>query len=298
MKILGILLWIYLSTLSANHITNYKIINRCYIDSNSTNMSALREFDIDGISRVWSVDIETLDTVVVDANQSYLPQCPESNYSRLLKESIEAPFPLQNDGIVSTVDIPTITTDLCPSSKSGFEEEFYCGLMRSFPTPVPVTVFITGRWIEKHDEEWSMLKAWDRDGNLSITWGNHTYTHPYHPHKPLVENFVLSAEYNLTEDILALEQKLLSDGVVPSIFFRFPGLVSDKHSMEIVARLGLVTIGSNTWIAKGEPVKQSSIILLHGNKNEHRGINMFQKLLVDTNLTKVDSISRQLMKKR
>ena len=49
-------------TLSANQISNYKIINRCYVDSNGTNMSALREFDIDGMSKVWSVDTETLDT--------------------------------------------------------------------------------------------------------------------------------------------------------------------------------------------------------------------------------------------
>ena len=47
--------------------------------------------------------------------------------------------------------------------------------------------------------------------------------------------------------------------------------------METVANLGLITIGSNTWIAKGQKIKEDSIVLAHGNKNEPKGVDMLLK---------------------
>jgi len=103
--------------------------------------------------------------------------------------------------------------------------------------------------------------------------------HIYHPKAPLTHNFVLSPEENLTKDILDLEITLLKNGITPSPFFRFPGLVSNAKSVHIVKSLNLIPIGSNTWLAKGEKIKNGSIILVHGNKNEPKGVDMLLKLI-------------------
>jgi len=294
MKIFLFLMFGYI-TLNAHNITGYKTIQKCYLDKNAHVQVALREFDMDGNSTVWSVDAATLETRLDNSRQSYLEKCSISEYSQLLDKSISKPFPMQNDGITSNENGIVITTDLCPSSKKGFEKQLYLDLMKKFKKPVPVTLFVTGRWIDKHLASFKQFQKWQDDGNMSVTWGNHTYTHPYHPSKPLSENFALSKDYNLTKDTLMLEQKLLSEGVIPSIFFRFPGLVSDKKSMIDIGNLGLVTIGSNTWLAKNQKIKKNSIILLHGNKNEHKGVVMFEKLL-DANssmLMKLGTLTRK-----
>jgi len=103
---------------------------------------------------------------------------------------------------------------------------------------------------------------------------------------------VLSPEENLSRDILTLEKTLLERGIVPSVFFRFPGLVSDKKSIETVTGLGLVTIGSDAWLAKGEKPKEGSIILLHGNGNEPEGIEIFLKILHNGGISELDPLSQ------
>ena len=40
------------------------------------------------------------------------------------------------------------------------------------------------------------------------------------------------------------------------------------NSIQYVADLGLITLGSNAWLRKGEEPNFGSIILIHGNKNE------------------------------
>jgi hypothetical protein len=108
----------------------------------------------------------------------------------------------------------------------------------------------------------------------------------------LDKNFVLSKEEHLVKDILDLEITLIKNGVTPSIFFRFPGLVSNKKSIESVKSLSLITIGSNTWLAKKEPIKEGSIILVHGNKNEPLGVDIFLKLLKNNNITKLNDLKK------
>ena len=279
--------------LVANSISNYKPINRC-VKFNSKEYLAIRSFDFNSKKVFLIVDVNSLKTGVVEQNATLENNCSEqilnSRYAKLLNYEKSLPHKLQNDGIVSNAGGVTITTDLCPSSKEGFEERLYLALIKKFKNPVPITVFITKRWIDKHQKEFAQLKQWDRDKNLSITWGNHTALHTYHPKFPLEHNFVLSPEENLTKDVLDLEVTLLENGVVPSIFFRFPGLVSDKKSVDIVTNLGLITIGSNTWLAKGEKLKTDSIILLHGNKNEPKGVDIFLKLLQENSITQPKEI--------
>ncbi len=277
------------SFLFANSISNYKAINSC-IKYNLTEYIAIRSLEFNNKKALLIVDANSLKTGLILQNSANEVPCSNkilnSRYFKLLKQEQNKKHPLQDDGIVSSSKGIVITTDLCPSSKKGFEDRLYLALIKKFNNPVPVTLFITKRWILKHKEEFKQFKKWDREGKLAITWGNHTARHIYHPKAKLEHNFVLSPEENLTSDILDLEVELLEDGIAPSIFFRFPGLVSNKKSIDIVTNLGLITIGTNCWIAKGDKIKNDSIILLHGNKNEPKGVDIFLKYLQEFNLTK------------
>jgi hypothetical protein len=80
-------------------------------------------------------------------------------------------------------------------------------------------------------------------------------------------------------EVLGAERALLERGLVPSVFFRFPGLVSSPDLVEAVVRLGLVPLGSDAWLAKGERPTPGSVVLVHGNGNEPLGVRKFIELL-------------------
>ena len=75
------------------------------------------------------------------------------------------------------------------------------------------------------------------------------------------------------------EQLLLENGLIPSPFFRFPGLVADGTLLARLRELSLIPLGSNAWLAKGEQPEDGSVILVHGNGNEPRGIELLMPLL-------------------
>ncbi|MDP4207131.1 MAG: hypothetical protein Q8859_14190, partial [Bacteroidota bacterium] len=58
-----------------------------------------------------------------------------------------------------------------------------------------------------------------------------------------------------------------------------PGLVSDRKVFNKVISYGVIPIGSNAWLAKGQKLKPGSIVLLHGNCNEPVGVNDFIQFL-------------------
>jgi hypothetical protein len=72
---------------------------------------------------------------------------------------------------------------------------------------------------------------------------------------------------------------MLSKGIVPSVFFRFPGLVSSNKIIEQVLSFGLIPVGSDAWLAKGQQAKDGSIVLIHANGNEEIGVQDFIQLL-------------------
>ena len=281
------LLWVRLilfalaqSVAAETEITHYRAVHPAYCTRiDHEEWTVLREFHEENRTRFLSVDTRTLRTGILDAPVRRSSCRDGSRYRRLLRSASSPPFPLQNDGITHGDHGLYLTTDLCPSSKKGFERRLYETIVQHFPHPVPLTLFITERWIDAHPDAFETLRSWDRNGSLEITWGNHTAWHHYHPGKPLEKNFVLSPEENLTADVLELERTLLQRGITPSIFFRFPGLVSDERSVQTVQGLGLITIGTDAWLAKGQTPKEGSILLLHGNRNEPKGIDRFLRLL-------------------
>ncbi len=289
--------WMYVSMLSipilataqSSTIENYTPLTppRCRGET-----AVLRTFGRGGVSMELVVDTRTLRTRIQAAQKVPTRPCGDSRYLRLLRKASAAPWPLQNDGITRGRRGLYLTTDLCPSSKPGYEDRLYRALIQRLPHPVPVTLFLTERWIEKHPAAFRELRAWDRNGSLAITWGNHTAWHHYHPGRPLRENFVLSPEEHLREDVLELEKGLLRRGVIPSVFFRFPGLVSNRRAVETLRSLGLVILGSDAWIAKGEHPREGSVILLHGNGNEPRGVDRFLKMLEEGKIQSLQTIEK------
>src|SRR4030067_2171554 len=91
----------------------------------------------------------------------------------------------------------------------------------------------------------------EKKGNLSITWVNHTFSHPYDRGRPLEENFLLKAGVDFEKEVLEDEQALIRRGLLPSPFFRFPGLVADKGLLEKLKKLFLIPVGADAGLPDG-----------------------------------------------
>jgi len=174
-----------------------------------------------------------------------------------------------------------LTIDLCPSHKPldrllftklyselGFEEK-----------PVPMAISVSGLWMLNHhdDLEWLIKKVKDKE--IIITWINHSYYHRTSKSLPLKNNFLLEKGTNIDTEILKTEQEMIENDITPSVFFRFPGLVSDNTVFKRVISYGLIPVGSDAWLAKDQLPKDGSIVLLHANGNEPVGITRFFQLL-------------------
>jgi len=84
---------------------------------------------------------------------------------------------------------------------------------------------------------------------------------------------------NVNQEVLLNEKTMIEHNLVPSIFFRFPGLVSGPRVFEKVMNFGLIPVGSDAWLAKGENADDGNIVLVHANGNEPYGIKRFINLL-------------------
>lgn len=210
-------------------------------------------------------------------------------YLQALIKYTSLPNTLQNNGIVQVarpVNGVFLTVDMCPSRKP-FEATFFQDLTaRAALThhPIPIAIAITGLWILGHPDEFNWLLKQVAANKLQITWINHSFSHQYYRDLPLQANFMLLTQSNVEAEILDTEKLLLQNHQLPSVFFRFPGLVSDQKLIVTLRQFGLIPVGSNAWLAKNQEAKNGSIILVHGNSNEPEGIKKVLKLLQDKNL--------------
>ena len=209
-----------------------------------------------------------------------------TSYIKALHEASENADVIQDAGIThfsSFEQGADLTVDLCPSFKP-LDRELFINLINGFgkeEKPVPVAISVTGIWMKEHESDLIWLKDLMNKKEISITWINHTYNHKTSRTLPLKENFLLEKGTDLNFEVLQTEIKMIEEGIVPSPFFRFPGLVSDKEIFKKIIEFGLIPIGSDAWLAKNQWPKDGSIILLHGNGNEPIGIDRFLKLLKD-----------------
>jgi hypothetical protein len=253
----------------------------------------LRSFDRDGCGMFFVVDPYQCSTSVRAAEEIAFEAASwnvirarfaSTPYVKALERAEADADPVQDAGFTrfqSSGDGIELTIDLCPSRKPLDRIVFNDLIEEIGPAerPLPVAVSITGRWMKEHRADCAWLASLDSAGTLSILWINHTYNHFTKKGLPLAENFILKKGTDINAEIVKTEIALIERGLMPSVFFRFPGLVSDKKVFDQVLSYGLIPVGSDAWLAKGEWPKRGSIVLIHANGNEPFGIKDFFALL-------------------
>ncbi len=285
-------------------ITNFEALPKIRILDTSNNQSiAIRRYESNGISYYLVVDPQTLETRQLPVSQihsSYGTASTEllTRYEEnLIIES--DPTDIGNQGVKCSnnrLKGVFLTIDMCQSRKE-FEKLLFQRLSER-ESPISVGIAMTGLWAERnlpgifnHAQEFSYLRSLNRHGKLKITWINHSYNHPYDPEQnDFSKNFLSTPGINFQEEVLSVERMLLSYGEAPSVFFRFPGLVSSSDQINTLNELGLIPLGSNAWLEKGEIPVDGSIILIHGNSNEPGGVEKFLKLLEENSEMKFNSL--------
>ena len=166
-----------------------------------------------------------------------------------------------------------VTGDLCPSTRP-LDRGFFKRLEATGPH-APVALAVSGLWLIRHAADFRWLTEQRDAGALDIVWIDHTYTHPYRRKRPDASNFLLMRGVNAEKQILDTERLIIANGETPSLFFRFPGLVSSDPLMQAVRRFHLVTLGADAWLAIGQKPGPGSIVLVHPNGNEPWGLKVF-----------------------
>lgn len=162
-----------------------------------------------------------------------------------------------------------LTADLCPSKKS-LDLDFINYLQKNSITPLYIC--ISGKWMLNHKRDFEYLKSIK---GIDIIWVNHSYNHRYIKNISNNQNFLLLPNTNVEDEVLSNEKLMIENGILPSPFFRFPGLIADENLFNQVISMGLIPLGSNAWLSKGEKIGKGSIILLHINGNDKIGLNIF-----------------------
>jgi hypothetical protein len=177
-----------------------------------------------------------------------------------------------------------LTGDLCPSTRPldrGFLE-----LVAKEGAGTPIALSISGGWILHHQADLAWLRKKIDSGALAVSWVNHSYSHPFAKNRPNEDTFLLTKGVDIDAEILETERLMLKNGLTPSVFFRFPGLVSDASLMQRLRERHLVALGADSWIALGPRPRAGSIMLVHPNGNEPVGLKIFSRLLQEKKVPK------------
>lgn len=248
-------------------------------DKKGTLWIAIRKFTEGTKIKYLAVDPKALNTSVMEETDmgkaAAETEWMSTPYARALKRYNAPGGGLQDSGLRHGIGSGLfLTVDLCPSSKKLDMELFKAAMEQPSlkGKPLPIAIAISGMWIERHEDELSWILGMEKNGNLSITWVNHSFSHPYDRERSLEENFLLKPGVDFEKEVLEDEQALIRRGLVPSPFFRFPGLVADKGLLEKLKNLFLIPVGADAWLAKGATPEKGSIILVHGNGNEPEGV--------------------------
>jgi hypothetical protein len=171
----------------------------------------------------------------------------------------------------------SITLDLCPSRKP--LDRWILSAVAARQDGAPVALSVTGAWMRSHPADMAWLLEQNRAGALAITWVDHTDLHRYVPGLRPDRNLMLLPGTDPVAEILGAERQLIAAGGTPSVFFRFPGLVSTPALSEVVASQHLVVLGASAWLALGQKPRPGSVILAHANGNEPQGLAALSKQL-------------------
>lgn len=281
---------------SANSITRYQVdLNRCQRENDGKTLIGLRRWLQDGDEKILAVEPRTLQTEIIEArdvncqklNSETMLGLQGTRYFRFIEDQQKAKLEIVNAGWhrpSAQRQGNFLTVDLCPSrkpiEKGFFEKIFEEGAATSVQTdntPTFLNVAISGKWIEHHQQELAWLVRSAKLSQINVLWLNHSYTHPYEKGIDLKNNFLLTPGIDFDFEVLKNEQVMIENNLVPSIFFRYPGLVANQGLINRLTDFGLIAVGADAWLAKGQKPKLGGIILVHGNGNESIGIKMFLK---------------------
>jgi hypothetical protein len=254
----------------------------------------LRRFENAGREYMLMVNPQTLETKVDEpkyyqvkalAMKALRDMFSSSPYQKALAKAERQSVSTQDAGIEMGMPKETgisLTADLCPSHRP-LDKKIFTDLFTEFQKvekPAPIALSITGIWMRQHPKDLDWLKMMERNHEIYITWINHSFNHRVSKSLPLKENFLLEPGTDISFEVLETEKAMLKNGLQPSVFFRFPGLVSDQQLVDkITADFGLIPIGTDAWLAKGQQPQAGSIVLIHGNGNEPVGVTDFINLL-------------------
>jgi hypothetical protein len=253
----------------------------------------LRRFVQNNTVIYLTLDPESLNVTLVparklmikpDSLKGLINGLPSSNYSKAWYKAHASSKQLQDAGISHAIPDRhgiILTIDLCPSLKP-LDRTIFLDIMHQMSDiekPVPIAISISGHWLLRHQDDVHWLNNLDRKNKIAITWVNHSFNHYFNKNLPLYLNFMLMKGTNVDQEVLLNEKTMIEHNLTPSIFFRFPGLVSGPRVFYKVMGFGLIPIGSDAWLAKGETADDGNIVLVHANGNEPFGIRKFINLL-------------------
>jgi len=256
-------------------------------------LMVLRSFDNYGKHYLLLVDPQTLITKISESDfyevkpmtmaqaRAFFVSSP---YQKAMAKVENRSVMIQDAGIEDGMPKETgisLTADLCPSHRP-LDRDIFTDIITEFKKveqPVPVALSITGVWMRQHPQDLEWLKKLQADHEIYITWINHSFNHRVSLTEPLKENFLLEPGTDISYEVLETEKAMLFNGLLPSVFFRFPGLVSDQQLVNRITDFGLIPIGTDAWLAKGQQPHAGSIVLIHGNGNEPIGVKDFVALL-------------------
>jgi hypothetical protein len=274
------------------HINNYRVYYG-WAHHFPQDWLILRRFENEGKDYLVMVNPQTLATKVNESNfylvkpmtlaetRTFFKKTP---YERALSKAEQQAVVIQDAGIERGMPQETgisLTANLCPSHRP-LDRRIFTTMFAEFQKvekPAPIALSVSGLWMLRHKADLEWLKKLSNEGEIRITWVNHSFNHRVSKSAPLKENFLLEPGTDINYEVLSTEKLMLKNGLVPSAFFRFPGLVSDQQLVTKITDFGLIPIGSDAWLAKGQKPEAGSIVLIHGNGNEPVGVEDFIKLL-------------------
>jgi peptidoglycan/xylan/chitin deacetylase (PgdA/CDA1 family) len=110
---------------------------------------------------------------------------------------------------------------------------------------VPVTIFVSGRWVESHPDVMQELAA-----DPLIEFGDHSYDHP---HMTKLPAWRIAKQIDLTEEALAKYGK-------SSVAFRPPFGDVDARLVRVVRRLPAHGMPTVTWdVVSGDPSRRQTV---------------------------------------
>jgi hypothetical protein len=294
-----IILFIYiLISASAFSLENkYSVfISECSLKGKSGHYATLRRLIYGSNEKFLTVNLDSLKMHVFSSNEIVFKKSassaialPLSPYVKLLKYSLQRSVLRQNAGIIriDVTDGDFLTADLC-QSRHPFDKSLIQGLsdMIGYSRPIPIAFAVTGKWIVSHKSDLEWIIKRETAGDIRITWINHSFSH-HKKIEPMLSAFLADPGIDFEDEILKGELAMIKAGLVPSVFFRFPGLVSTRERFIRAVELGVIPIGSDAWLGKNQSPRGGSIILIHANGNEPIGI---KKFFYYVSLKKQDSV--------